>query len=71
VWPAEAGATVSFYGQGGRLLAERGPLIGGASASYALLRGDRYVRAKVVGRDNSAAWTPAVFATAELETETR
>jgi hypothetical protein len=71
VWPAEAGATVSFYGQGGRLLAERGPLIGGASASYALLRGDRYVRAKVVGRDSSAAWTPAVFATAELETETR
>jgi hypothetical protein len=66
VWPAEAGATVSFYGQGGRLLAERGPLIGGASASYALSRGDRYVRAKVVGHDNSAAWTPAVFATAEL-----
>jgi hypothetical protein len=67
VWPSEARTTVSFYGQGGRLLAEHGPLIGGAAASYALARGDGYVRAKIVASDGSHAWTPAVFATGELE----
>ena len=65
VWPAETGATVRFLGNGGRLLASTGPLGAGASASYVLSRNDDYVRAKVVGRDGSLAWTPAVFSSRE------
>jgi hypothetical protein len=61
VWPAENGATVHFYGKNGRLLATHGPLSEGDAASYDVARGDGYVRAKVIGADDSAAWTPAVF----------
>ena len=62
VWPATGGAMVRFYGSGGRLLATVGPVAAGAAASYELARGDGYVRAKVAGRDESLAWTPAIFA---------
>jgi hypothetical protein len=65
VWPAEAGARVRFYGEGGRLLAERGPLVSGDGATYELKRGDGYVRAKVIGEGGGLAWTPAVFGTAD------
>jgi hypothetical protein len=65
VWPAEGPVRVQFYGEGGRLLAERNSTAGEV-ASYDLQRGDGYVRAKVFGRDDAIAWTPAVFATAEL-----
>jgi hypothetical protein len=61
VWPAEGGAKVHFYGAGGRLLASIGPLAPRAAASYELSRGDGYVRAKVLGRDESFAWAPAIF----------
>jgi hypothetical protein len=61
VWPAEDGATVRFYGSGGRLLATREPAGEGLAVSYDLSRGDGYVRAKVLGKDGSAAWAPAVF----------
>lgn len=61
VWPAEGGATVRFYGTGGRVLSTFGPLPHGVPASYELTREDGYVRAKVVGRDGSLAWTPAIF----------
>jgi hypothetical protein len=61
VWPADGGTTVHFYGAKGRLLATVGPLAPHAAASYELSRGDGYVRAKVIGRDESSAWTPAIF----------
>jgi hypothetical protein len=61
VWPAEGGATVHFYGATGRLLATVGPLAAHAAASYELSREDGYVRAKVLGRDESTAWAPAIF----------
>ncbi len=61
VWPADRGATVRFLGRDGRVLHESGPLTEGAPAEYALHSDDRYVRAKVIARDGTAAWTPAVF----------
>lgn len=61
VWPAEAGATVTFIGKGGRVLEAVGPLAVGAAASHSLSRADGYVRSKVAAPDGSEAWTPAVF----------
>ncbi len=63
VWPAESGAIVRFYGSEGRLLESVGPLATGEVATHELGEKDDYVRAKIVGRDDSAAWTPAVFET--------
>jgi hypothetical protein len=65
VWPAESGARVRFYGEAGKLLAERGPVVHGDAATYDIRRGDGYVRAKVTGSDGSIAWTPAIFGTAD------
>lgn len=56
LWPDRPGALVEFVGEGGEVLARTRPPAG-ASATYKLRGGERYVRARATLPDGKHAWT--------------
>ncbi len=58
VWPKEAGAVVSFIGDGGKVLAKRERGAGG-DATYELRGNEHWVRARVALPNGKMAWTQA------------